>query len=190
MGKSVELKKTVETLIADGVEPRGIVHVSVDGWRAKDLYRLVNGARALVPHVEKRYWFIDEITSIPDGWPHQVKWLRDNDSWFRGDTVVLTGSSSSNLTQALGALAGRRGAAVDSDRLLLPMGFRTFVRLTTENGPLPDVGRLRLSELVSRQFGEAIAALVPWLFTLVNAWEAYLRVGGFHQAVTSHVRIP
>lgn len=188
VGKSVEVKKSIETLIADGVEPRSIIHVSVDGWRAKDLFRLVNSARALVPEVERRYWFIDEITSIPDGWPHQVKWLRDNDSWFRGDTVVLTGSSSSNLTQAIGALAGRRGPAVDSDRLLLPMGFRTFVRLTTEDGPPAEVGALRLGELTSEQVGEAALALVPWLYTLVNAWEAYLRVGGFHQAVTSHIK--
>ncbi len=75
--------------------------------------------------------------------------------------LVLTGSSSRNLTQAIGSLASWRGAAVDSDRLLLPMGFRTFVRLATENEPAADIGSLRLEELTSERVAEAAWALVP-----------------------------
>ena len=54
------------------------------------------------------------------------------------DTVVLTGSSSSDLREAIGVLAGRRGAANAPDRVLLPMGFREFVTLVLgKNSPRP-----------------------------------------------------
>ena len=36
VGKSVEVKRAIETLIAGGAEPRRILHASVDGWRAND----------------------------------------------------------------------------------------------------------------------------------------------------------
>ena len=96
VGKSVEIKRTIEVLIASGIAPRGIVHAAVDGWRAADLGRLVSAARLLMPRGGPRCWFIDEITGITDGWPEQIKWLRDNDAQFRNDTVVLTGSSASD----------------------------------------------------------------------------------------------
>ena len=98
VGKSVELKRTIEALIAAGTAPRGIVHAAVNGWRAADLGRLVSAAGLLTPPCGRRYWFIDEITGITDGSPERIKWLRDNDARFRGDTVVLTGSSASDLT--------------------------------------------------------------------------------------------
>ena len=92
VGKSVEIKRTIEVLIASGIAPRGIVHAAVDGWRAADLGRLVSAARLLMPRGGPRCWFIDEITGITDGWPEQIKWLRDYDARFRNDTVVLMGS--------------------------------------------------------------------------------------------------
>ena len=39
VGKSVEIKRTIELLIASGTVPRSIVHAAVDGWRAADLGR-------------------------------------------------------------------------------------------------------------------------------------------------------
>ena len=115
VGKSVEIKRAIESLIAGGAASRRIVHVAADGWRAADLARLVNAADQLTP-AGHRYWFIDEITSIRDGWPERVKWLRDNDAGFRTDTVVLSGSSAADLTAATKALAGRRGPGSVPDR--------------------------------------------------------------------------
>ena len=45
VGKSVEVKRAIETLIAGGAEPRRILHASVDGWRANDLGGLVQAAQ-------------------------------------------------------------------------------------------------------------------------------------------------
>ena len=187
VGKSVEVKRAVETLIAGGADPRRILHASVDGWRASDLGGLIHAAQTLTPGAGRRFWFLDEITGITDGWPERIKWLRDNDARFRRDTVVITGSSAADLTGSVKALAGRRGPAEDPDRVLLPMGFRTFTRLTSDEPAPVDVGPLRVADLTPRRMTEAARALAPWLDLLAGAWDAYLLVGGFPAAVAGYL---
>ena len=190
VGKSVEAKKAVESLIDGGVDPRLVVYMSVDGWQAGDLGRLVDAATALQAPGQ-RYWFIDEITSVTDGWPDRVKWLRDNDPRFGSDTVVLTGSSATDRATAIGTLLGRRGDAANPDRVLLPMGFRTFASLGGaghgEMQPPGDIGPLRVADLCSDRLREAVYRIAPWLHPLVMAWDAYLLTGGFPQAVAYHI---
>lgn len=187
VGKSVELKRTIQRLIDGGVAPRRIVHMSVDGWRAGHLGGLVDAAgHFLLSTVAPRFWFLDEITSITDGWPERIKWLRDNHRGFRDDTVVLTGSSATRLTESVKALAGRRGPARDPDRVLLPMGFRTFCRLVgDETLPRPDP--IRIADLPTAVTARAVRELAPWLDGLVGLWETYLQVGGFPRAVARYV---
>ena len=191
VGKSVELKRTIERLIREGADPRAIMHMSVDGWSADDLGTLVRAADRLMPAGGRRWWLIDEITAITDGWPARIKWLRDNNPRFRQDTVVLTGSSSSNLRDSIGDLAGRRGPANAPDRVMLPIGFRTFVKLTDRESSLQDATGLQplaVADLTPDRLSDAAYRLAPWLDLLVDAWEDYLRVGGFPQAIASHMR--
>ena len=186
VGKTVELKRTIEELLASGVNPRCITHMAVDGLRARDLGMLVDAADSLMPDEDGRFWLIDEITGITDGWPGRIKWLRDNDARFRSDTVVLTGSSASNLTEATKALAGRRGAAEATDRVLLPMGFRSFVSLACPEPPPAAPGPWCLTEATVEAMTEACRILAPWLGALIRAWDDYLRIGGFPAAVAAH----
>ena len=194
VGKSVELKRTIERLLrprrGPAVDPRRVLHASVDGWRAADLGRLVAAANQLTPPAGHRHWFIDEITSIADGWPDRIKWLRDSDERFRQDTVVLTGSSAGDLTAAVKALAGRRGPANAPDRFLLPMGFRAFAeRLDSRpEGAVPNVDPLPIADLTPPHLTDAALALVPWLDWLVAAWQTYLHVGGFPAALAGYLR--
>ena len=191
VGKSVELKLTIERLISEGADPRAITHMSADGWSASDLGALVRAADRLMPPDGHRWWLIDEITAINDGWPAQIKWLRDNNRRFRQDTVILTGSSSSNLRDSIGDLAGRRGPVDAPDRVMLPIGFRTFVKLIEPELSLEDATGLRpsaVADLAPERLNDAAYRLAPWLDLLVDAWEDYLRVGGFPQAIASHIR--
>ncbi len=187
VGKSVELKKTIERLIASGEDPRRLVHVAADRLVARDLQKIVDAAAPLTPPRRHRFWFIDEITAITDGWPAAIKWLRDNDTRFGLDTVVLTGSSCANLDEAVKALAGRRGGAENSDRVLLPMPFRAFVRACSDNPPPHDSGRVPVADLTQALLQEAVLTLAPWLNQLIRQWEAYLAVGGFPQAISAHI---
>ena len=189
VGKTVAVKGTIRDLVASGIPPRRIVHMAVDGLRSRDLGLLVDAADGLMPVEGHRYWFIDEITSIADGWPERVKWLRDNDGRFRTDTVVLTGSSAADLNQATKALAGRRGEARSPDRVLLPIGFRSFLRLVTEDAP-PKLSTLeprRIADLTHAELRRALPELVPWQDLLIRTWETYLGCGGFPVAVACHV---
>lgn len=193
VGKSVEVKKKIQNLIDSGEDPRRIIHVAADQLTASDLRRVVDAAGDLLPERERRFWFIDEITAITDGWPPAIKWLRDNDGRFALDTVVLTGSSAANLTEAVKALAGRRGNAVNSDRILLPMSFRDFVKIRSADAPgrvggLPpnDLEPFAVADLTHPTLVDAVRVLAPWVHQLVDAWEIYLTVGGFPQAVAVH----
>ena len=189
VGKTVAVKGAIRELIAGRVPPRRIVHMAVDGLRSRDLGLLVDAADGLMPGEGHRYWFIDEITGIADGWPERVKWLRDNDSRFRADTVVLTGSSAADLTDATKALAGRRGDAQEPDRVLLPIGFRSFVRLVSSDAPkdASSPSGLRISGLTRDTLEEVLAELAPWQDVLIRAWEAYLGCGGVPASVARHV---
>lgn len=194
VGKSVEVKKKVRQLIDDGEDARRIIHLAADQLTAADLRRAVDAAADLMPVEERRYWFIDEITAITDGWPAAIKWLRDNDSSFAMDTVVLTGSSAANLTEAVKALAGRRGNAVNSDRILLPMSFRDFHRIRSSYAadqvggrPPNELGPFAVEDLTHAKLTAAVRTLAPWIHRLVDTWEDYLTVGGFPQAVAAYL---
>ena len=187
VGKTVEIKRAIGELIAGGVEPRRIVHMAVDGLRSRDLGMLIDAAGSLMPEGVSRFWFFDEITGITDGWPERIKWLRDNDPRFRSDVVALTGSSASDLTAATKALAGRRGGIVDSDRVLLPIGFRSFLRLISAEPPPGDVGPFGIGDLTPARLADAGHGLAPWLDIMIRGWETYLQTGGFPSAVASHI---
>ena len=189
VGKSVAVKQTIRDLVTGGTDPRLIVYASVDGWRADDLGRLVDAAGRLTAPEGHRYWFMDEITSVRNGWPHRIKWLRDNDTRFSTDTVILTGSSASDMTEAVGILAGRRAGSGSSDRVLLPVGFRSFAVLTARESLPSHVGPLQVADLDPDLVAESTYELAPWLHILVAAWDDYLRVGGFPQAVTAHLAV-
>jgi predicted AAA+ superfamily ATPase len=190
VGKSVELKRLVESLLAQGTSARGVIHVAVDGWRDADLRTLVDvGKRLVPPGVTHRWWLIDEISGVA-GWSEVIKNLRDNDPEFATDTVVLTGSSAADLTRATSDLAGRRGPVSRPDRTLLPMGFRTFIDLLLSSRGLPQPGTLPIpiGQLRSHHSEQVFSALVPWLPDLVAWWEIYLQCGGFPQAVDAQLQ--
>ena len=187
VGKSVEVKRAVSRLISRGIDARRIIHASCEGWRDADLGALVDRGRRIATRgvSESRFWFLDEITAVKGDWPNRIKWLRDNDP-FGEDCVVLTGSSSRGLNEATKALAGRRGEASDSNRVLLPMGFRDFCSVIGIE--LPVTGQIRAKDFLREQATAVIDALHPWLSELIDAWEIYLTVGGFPRAVEDYMR--
>jgi uncharacterized protein len=187
VGKSVELKRAIVRLLASGVTPRRIIHVSVEGWDESDLGGLIRVGRDLETRgvVETRYWFIDEITGVRGDWPNRIKWLRDNTA-FGEDCVILTGSSAKRFDDATKALAGRRGRALDSDRTLLPMTFTSFCDAL--DVPRPDYDSISAASLRTQEAEATYIKLQPYLNDLILAWEAYLTVGGFPRAVDDYVR--
>ncbi len=184
VGKTVTTKQAISRLISEGVPPLAVVRVAADGWTARDLRTVAqNVALPPVADGQTRYWFVDEVTGVSGDWAKQIKWLRDNDRAFGAATVVLTGSNASQLSQAAGVLAGRRGRAENVDRTLLPMGFRTFASVWQ-----PDVSTLpplALADLHTPAGASAYHAALPWLDDLVRLWEVYLLYGGYPVCVAA-----
>lgn len=188
-GKSLELRRTIATLIKRGVPGRNIVYCSCDDFSLQDLRRMFRVGQSITRRAEgTKWWFIDEITSVGPGWSSVVKDLRD-DTPLRRDCVVLTGSSSRELRDATKNFAGRRGtAAANSDRLLTPMPFRDFCRVIGGLNDLPEIAAIEPRDTMGRETREAIDELSFWSRDLVDAWELYLRCGGFPRAVSDLVQ--
>lgn len=185
VGKTVAVKQAIKALLDSGVKPHRIIRVATDGWSANDLLNLLtNVTKPPIGKGETRYWFIDEVSAISGPWADILKNARDNDEQFSKDTVVITGSNSSRISEGIGILAGRRGTThVDVERTLLPMGFATFVRLLAPS-PVPLI-TLDPANLWSSQAEKAYNSLIPWLSSLVTLWETYLNYGGFPAATAA-----
>jgi predicted AAA+ superfamily ATPase len=184
------MKQFIAEKLQSGFPPRTVLHVSVEGRSARDLVDIVRrGAdQWLIGEPGERLWSLDEITGVEGAWPEQVKRLRDNHPSFSADTVVLTGSSSARFDEASKLLAGRRNAE-RSDRTLFQMGFVDVARALGR--ALPDPPGLRISQLGEDDALEVLVAeYLPWLPVLTEAWDQYLRVGGYPQAVTAELRSP
>ncbi len=133
----------------------------------------------------ERLWLIDEITSVKGAWPPVVKRLRDSHPSFSIDTVVLTGSSAQGFDQARKLLAGRRGEG-GTDRVLFQMGFIDVARALGIELPPPH--QLTTRDLADRGVLDSIVSdLRPWVPSLIDAWDRYLSVGGYPQAVAAEL---
>ncbi len=186
VGKSVEVKRAIAAAIGRGANPRLVFFCSCDGLSAQDVRRMVAvGQRDSATLAGDRYWFLDEITAVP-GWAVAIKELRDSDPVFRRSCVVVSGSSARDLREATKALAGRRGGVADSDRLLLPMDFRSFCLSIGGFELLPEE-QLRPDDFLTMAGDRSISELLPFFSELDHAWQSYLRVGGFPKAVSDFV---
>lgn len=186
VGKSTEIKRAISGLIDRGVASRSVVHLSVEGWQSRDLEQLITRAAAVLDGKPGEcFWFLDEITAVDGPWPAVVKRMRDSNLQFAEDTVVLSGSSASQLDEATKALAGRRGRAVKTDRLLLQMPFTEVARAIGHD--LPNPPPLTVDQLRTADLTALVHTYQPWLTEIVDAWGRYLRIGGYPQAVADHV---
>lgn len=190
VGKSTALKKLIVRRLGAGTPPRSIVHISVEGRTAQDVVDIVRRANTtwLRGDPGQRLWVIDEITGVKGPWPESVKRLRDSDAHFSADTVILTGSSAAKFEEARKQLAGRRRAE-RSDRTLFQMGFRDVCRAFGIDLPTsPSVAPATLGD--SDLIREAVDDIRPWLPDMIDAWDRYLFVGGYPQAVESELSTP
>jgi uncharacterized protein len=187
VGKSLELKRAIAQLLADGADRKTVFYCSCDGLSSQDLRRLVAQGHSVTRTLPgPRHWLLDEVSAVR-GWSQTIKELRDQDTIFREACVVLTGSSARDLEQARKDLADRRGGIADSDRLLLPMGFRAFCSALGGFEETP-AEQLAAHEVQTPAGERAIAQLEPWSNALIDAWELYLDIGGFPRAVGEHVQ--
>ena len=186
-GKSTVLKQAIVRLCRAGIDPRRICFFAADALSSfTDLITLFQTARQLMPDLADlpRYFLIDEVTAIPN-WQQGVKWVRDNTA-VAADCIIVTGSSAGDIASGATHLAGRRGPGVGLDRLLLPMSFPEFVRCAGYGLTTPPA--LPLEAFYTAEGRAFCQEALFSLGTLVDAFEHYLLVGGYPQAVADFRR--
>lgn len=200
VGKSTAAKHAIRRLLDSGYPPRRVVYHSCDLLTgAADIAALLSTvydeaetAGALAGPDQPFYLFLDEIQRVPD-WQQAIKHLHDTHR-LGEDCVVLTGSSARELRAGSELLPGRRGRALDRDRLLLPMSFRDFASAVEPEVTLP-LGGVTPTELanayqsdsnVRKEFSRP--RVVAALDRLVELFELYSRIGGFPGAVNDYLR--
>ncbi len=190
VGKSTALKQFIAEKVKGGSPPRTIRHVAVEGRSAQDLVDIVRrgGARWLEGDPGERLWAIDEITGVKGPWPEHVKRLRDSDPAFSADTVIITGSSASRFEEARKLLAGRRNAE-QGDRTLFQMGFADVGKALGAELPPPPCWRTADLE-DDAAIEAAVREYLPWIPAMIDAWDRYLEVGGYPQAVSAEQEAP
>lgn len=142
VGKTVLLRQTIETLLAQGVDPNRILYLPFDEIRT--LFDLPDPILAVARWFEQRlgrtfneaaragqvaYLFFDEVQNLAN-WAPQIKHLVDN----HDVRVLITGSSSLRIEAGRDSLAGR---------------------ITTL-----DLGPLLLREIAELRFGETTASFL------------------------------
>lgn len=183
VGKSLELKRKIESLIETGTDSRRIVFCPCDDFSLQDLRRLFTvGRNVLNAGGEPIWWLIDEITAIEGDWSAIVKEARDNTE-LAGDCVVLTGSSARGLRNATKNFAGRRGGVVRSDRLLLPAGFRAYCQMRGGFEDLLALPKIQPSGMQSQNAARLFQELSFAQERLIDVWQEFIRIGGFPLAI-------
>ena len=200
VGKSTAAKNAIRRLLDSGYPPLRVVYHSCDLLTgAADIAALLSTvydeaelAGSLAGPDQPFFLFLDEIQRVPD-WQQAIKHLHDTHR-LGDDCVVLTGSSARDLRAGSELLPGRRGRALDRDRLLLPMSFRDFVTAVEPGVTLPpgDVTPTDLANAyqpnshVRKEFTRP--RIVAALDHLVELFELYSRIGGFPGAVGDYLR--
>lgn len=187
VGKSTELRRLAARWFSSGSDPRSVIAMSVEGRSAQDLEDLIKRASSAyaASHFGECLWLIDEVTGVVGDWPSTIKRLRDGHPSFADDTVVLTGSSTAHFDSATKALAGRRNAA-RPDRVLSQM---LFVDVAAALGyELPETPVLDPQQFSNKAtVGDLVSQFRPWVGILVDAWDEYLRIGGYPQRLAAHI---
>lgn len=181
VGKTTTMKRLIRERVERG-ESRILYHSFDLGGTPEIILEVIRTAKRLHPAPEGPWFlFLDEITSVPD-WQLGIKVAWDS-GLTADDALLLTASSAHDLKRGAERLPGRRGKG--HDYLQLPMSFRDFCSsahgVTFEDEPLAP------EEFLTERGHRAVIRLLSQSEKLAEAFDHYLRVGGFPAAVNDHV---
>ena len=126
------------------------------------------------------YIFIDEITVIKE-WQRTIKHYADQ-GFLERAVVILTGSSATDLRIGAERLPGRRGPVSRPDKVLLPMGFREYLRMVDPALARQCENDVALTSLNNEGL-RRLSAMMPLLAALNTHLERYLVTGGYASAI-------
>lgn len=175
IGKTVMLYHTIDRLIAEGVNPKHIIYLSVDtpiynGFSLETLFAMAREAMRS-PATDGGYWvFYDEVQYHKD-WELHLKSLIDS---YRDTRFVVSGSASA----ALRMKSMESGAGRFSDFILPPLTFHEYIHLL-------GLGGLITPKTVSWQGRDIEAFDTIDIGELNRHFLNYINYGGYPEIVFS-----
>lgn len=188
VGKSTLVKLLIRHLLLDNKEdPHQIFYLPCDTLEHfRQLLVVLEEFEEKLDPQKHFFLFIDEVTYVRE-WDRAIKFLADK-GFFRKGSVILTGSDTVVLKEAMMRFPGRRGMANQTDFHLLPLSFYDFVNL--QNVELASLFTKHKHQIVSEKDfdflmeSETLPALSPTrMETLFSLWGRYLKTGGFLTAL-------
>jgi len=131
----------------------------------------------------KRGWqvmVVDEISYIKD-WDKAIKFLADAGS-LEHVTLLVSGSDSAILREAMKRFAGRRGRAAQVDFVFRPLGFAESVVLK-----VPELRGL-VTDCQQMEYSRDVPDLAERMPQLETLFTEYLRHGGYLTAIADMMR--
>ena len=177
VGKTTALKIFIHDALLKKQEPESIFYYSCDEipdfrelGEVLDSYLTFRNSR----DIKSSVIILDEITFV-DMWERAVK-SRIDRNVFKNDTLIITGSASSEILKQRERFPGRRGQG--KDIVFHPLDFRQYVEIFTKS-------RLNLNEGSIGNPGEtanlknAMASNKVFTKTISGLFENYMKTGGF-----------
>lgn len=180
VGKTTLIKLLIKQLL-EKVNPKAIFYFKCDQISDfKELDEVIKRYLKMKKgeKIETSYIFLDEIT-LPKEWYRAIKWHIDMGS-FKHDVLILTGSLSMFVKGEVETFPGRRGSG--KDFVMYPLSFRDFVKVVSEE-IFKKMGKIET--LNEEEIKRESLKTLPWINELNDAFEVYLKCGGFPLAVKS-----
>ncbi|MGH7883547.1 MAG: ATP-binding protein, partial [Candidatus Dormibacteraceae bacterium] len=185
VGKSTLLKLLARRAMEEGRRAGQVIYLTLDLLRGRPLTELdaaVARAKELSGATKGALVLLDEVT-IVEGWDIGVKEMWDS-GLLRGDIVICTGSSASDLLEgAVERWPGRRGGG--DDYLVLPQGFASFAQVL--DSTVPTSPALSVGQLLEPRGQQLLLEARVFETSLRLSFERYLRFGGLPIAVAEAV---
>lgn len=179
VGKTTLVKLIIRDLLSKETPPRNIFYYSMDLVKDnKELFDIfMTWYRTADDDRGRKYILFDEATYVKD-WEKAVKHIVDT-LGLEDKTFILTGSSAIDLRKGSERLPGRRGVS-NPDRLLLPLSFKEFCRLTGLDIDLEDEGSIEPGDI-----SKSLSELKIFHNELDLHLDKYLICGGFLESINS-----
>ncbi|MFA4875688.1 MAG: ATP-binding protein [bacterium] len=186
VGKTTLLKQIIQNLLTkQRVSPDQIWYLPCDTIERFDqLLFYIEEFQNELANRRPFFLFIDEITYVRE-WDRAIKSLADA-GLFRNGSVLITGSDTVVLKDAMKRFPGRRGAAAQQDFHYNPLSFSQYVTL--------------VDPALAAHFDEAKASFqsdfkfdpaslnTPALKKLEDRFFSYLLAGGFLRAINDFAK--
>jgi len=181
VGKTTLLKQWIAKLLTDGsIAPDRIIFMA--GELIRDDAELRHVITAELPHQEGlQIIIIDEVNYVKD-WDKAVKFLADSGALDQ-TALLLSGSDSAILREAMKRFAGRRGKASQVDFVFHPLNFAETVLLKEPSlKNVIDTCRKSGSTVDTPEYSQNLPRLE-------SLFEEYLQHGGYLTAISDWIRL-